>query len=100
MRRDRPRAVTPNHVGTDASSRSHYCHVEKKGDDADLRDTCQTEAGDYEGRIYPMAPHAKYFHGIEGLPRKGAYQLQPWLDYASTNAAPAIEQDEQQLFDD
>ena len=60
-----------------------------------LRDTHQTEVSNLQGRIYPTAPYAKYVHGIEGFPRKRAYQLRPWLDFAASTALPDFQKHEE-----
>lgn len=47
-----------------------------------LRDTHKQDISPWQASIGPSASYASYVHGIEGWPRKGKYQLRPWLDYA------------------
>lgn len=70
-----------------------------------LRDTHLRQIDAFEARIGPdaelggKAPYAAYVHGIEGHPRKRAYALRPWLDYAFATADNEIRELEAGLLD-
>lgn len=46
-----------------------------------------------------IAPYAKYVHGIVGFPRKGKYQLRPWLRWVEKEAEQDINKDSVNLVD-
>jgi hypothetical protein len=47
-----------------------------------LRDSHAVGISPWESFIKPLAPYAKYVHGVDGFSRKASYKLRPWLDYA------------------
>lgn len=64
-----------------------------------LRDTHVIVQRPWDAVIYPSAPYAKYVHGIEGYPRKGKYQLRPWLDFAFNQRKQAVENLEKKMLE-
>ena len=67
-----------------------------------LRDTHRREISVWEARIGPdpmRAPYAKYVHGIDGYPRRGTYELRPWLDWVFAHSEPEIMKLEGALLD-
>ncbi len=63
-----------------------------------LMDTHLQEFTTWSARIFPTAPYASYVHGIDGWPRKGSYQLRPWLSYAYNVADKAVQELENDLL--
>jgi hypothetical protein len=70
--------------GAPVSNDTRYSRKYQRQRSGSLRDSHVTEIKGLVGTIGPdtaVAPYAAYVHGVEGFPRKRAYQLRPWLDY-------------------